>query len=442
MVSIYMNSGINISKSQVKFDSVPIQKIVDKFQTPVMIFSEKRLIDNYALFEKSFQKYYPNTNVYYSIKTNFEIQILRTLKNLGSNAEAASALEVMIAQKAGFKPSQIILDGPYWTDEDIRFCIKKGVKTFNIDSLDLLRRLNNIATKLNQKVKVSFRIFPGIKMSILKSFIEGYISKYGIPQTEAISAYKYCQKMKNILPVAISSHIGSMITDPKYYENSIDRLLHLAAQLKSQLNISIEEINIGGGFGIQSLNYYSLQNIVLEKAGISKYSKAAPIEEFAQKIGTSFKRKLAYYKLPNLKLILEPGRFIVSDTGILITRVVAAKDKWIFIDGGINLIPESIFFIRRGFMVANKIKTPANYQYNIAGPTLNTADVLAENQKMPKMAAGDIVIVLDAGAYTLTRSNQFTILRPAVLYITKDGQIKFLRKKENPQDVLNKMIID
>lgn len=435
-----MISGINISGTSVKFDQIPINQIINKFNTPVMVFSEKRLIDNYNAFNKAFKRFYPNTEIYYSIKTNFEVQILKTLHDLDCNGEVASAFEVMLAEKAGFKPNQLILDGPAWTDEDIGFCIKKGIKTLNVDSHDLLKRVNRIAEKLNKKVMISFRIFPEIKMSILKSFIEGYIAKFGIPSSSTISAYKQALEMRNVIPVAISTHIGSMITDPSYYEKTIDRLIELVKQLKSQLNINIEEVNLGGGFGIQSLNYFSLQNIILEKAGIAKYSRAAPIEEFGERIAKRFKLKLEYYNLPNLKLIVEPGRFIVSDAGILITKVVSVKDKWIFLDGGINLIPESIFFIRRGFMVANKIRETANQKYNIAGPTLNTADVLASDQRMPKVKVGDVVIVLDVGAYSLTRSNQFTILRPDILYVTKEGKIKLLRTKEQPEDLLNKMI--
>lgn len=435
-----MQSGVSITKSTVNFDHFSIEKLAKKYNTPLFVFSERRLIDNYRTFERSFKQNYKNIAIHYSIKTNYELEILRKLKSLGSMGEAASALEVLLAEKAGFSPADIILDGPAWTNEDIIYCVKKGIHTLNVDSEDELERVNEIARKLNKKVKVSFRIFPEIKMSILKSFIEGYIAKFGVPLSKAINAYKKAQQMSHILPVSISTHIGSMITDPNFYELAISRLVDLAANLKSELNINIEEINLGGGFGIQSLNYYSLQNAILEKAGISKYSKASSIEEFGKRITETFKEKLKQHNLPELKLILEPGRFLASDSGILITRVVSVKDKWIFIDGGINLIPESIFFIRRGFIIANKANSIATHKYNIAGPTLNTADVLAVDQKMPKMEVGDIVVVLDAGAYSLSRSNQFTILRPDVILINSKKKIKFLRRKENPEDILNKLL--
>lgn len=434
-----MTSGVTIVNNKIAFGGTLIDEIVKKYQTPLFLFSEQRLVDNYKAFSNSFIKHYPNTEIYYSIKTNFEIQILKTLKKLGSKGEAASAFEILIAEKAGFQDNELIIDGPAWPDSDIAYCIKKGIKTLNVDSLDELRRVNQIAIKLRKKVQITFRIYPEIKMSILKSFIEGYITKFGVPLSMAIEAYREALNMSHIIPVGISAHIGSMITDPNYYEKAVDRLVELAAKLQ-QLNINIKEINIGGGFGVQSLNYYSIQNVILNKAGISQYNQAASIDEFGKRITSRFQEQLKRYRLPGIKLILEPGRFLVSDTGILLTKVVAVKENWIFLDGGINLIPESIFFIRRGFIVANKFKEKATKKYNIAGPTLNTADVLAIDQKLPQMNVGDTVVVLDAGAYSLTRSNQFTMLRPDVLYITSNKKIKFLRKKEEPEEVLDKLI--
>lgn len=435
-----MVSGINIVKKKVFFSNLSVEKLIRKYNTPLFVFSEQRLIDNFVSLGKAFKKHYPKTSIYYSIKTNYETQLLSTLRKAGSFGEAASALEVEIAEKAGFQAPELILDGPAWTDDDIATCIKKGVAVLNADSLDLMKKVDKIARKLNKRVNVSFRIYPEIKMSILKSFIEGYIAKFGIRLSDAVSIYKEASRLRNINLIAISAHIGSMVTDPTYYEKTVEKLVTLAKKLKDA-GISIESINIGGGFGIQSLNYYSIQNVILNKAGISQYSKAASIEEFGRRIGTKFKESLKSNGLPELELILEPGRFIASDSGILLTKVISVKKNWIFIDGGINLIPESIFFIRRGFIVANKVGIKPDHKYNIAGPTLNTADVLAVNQKLPKIEVGDTIIVLDAGAYSLSRSNQFTILRPSAIYINKNGKVKLLRKPERPKEILDKLMM-
>ena len=428
-----MEGGITVKNKKVYFAGKPVAELMKRFDNPLFVFSQQRLIDNYKALVKAFRKHYPKTSVYYSIKTNFEPSVLGTLRSLGSFGEAASGLEVTVAKKAGFKGSELIVDGPAWTDEDIELFIKEGLRTLNVDSLDLMHRVNSIAKKLKRKVRVSFRIYPEMKISLLKSFIENYISKFGVRLSKAIEAYAQAQKLSNVEIVGISAHIGSMITDPGFYEQAIDRFVKLAHELKKKLGINISEINIGGGYGVQSLNYYSIQNIILSKAGVSAYSKAASIAEFGERIAKRFKNNLKKYHLPEIELILEPGRFLVSDAGVLLTKVVSVKDNWVFIDGGINLIPESLFFIRRGFIVDGKAGVKANKKYNVAGPTLNTADVLSAEQLLPETKTGDLMVVLDAGAYSLTRSNQFTILRPNVVFVNTKGQVKLIRKKESPQ---------
>lgn len=435
-----MESGINLTKTGIKFGGLFVSDLAKKYSTPLYVFCEKRVSDNYSAFQKGIRKYYKDSHVFFSIKTNSEKQVLSTLQKAGSNAEAASGLEVKIALKAGFKPEQIIIDGPAWPDEEIDFCIKKGIRTFNVDSVDLLKRVNKIAKKNKKIVNVSYRIFPEMKMLILKGFVEGFISKFGIPLSQAVEAYKYAMELSNVNPTSISAHIGSMITDPSYYEREVDVLTDLAAKLKKELDLDIKEINIGGGYGVESLNYYSIQSAILEKAGVSKYHKAPSIDEFAKVIGTKFKQKVEQLNLTKTKLILEPGRFIVSDAGILLTKVVAVKNNWVFLDGGINLIPESIFFIRRGFLVDQKFNATADHTYNIAGPSLNTVDVLASKQKFPEIEVGDVVVVLDSGAYSLSRSNQFTFLRPAAIYIHSSGKVKYLRKAEDQDEFISKMI--
>lgn len=435
-----MISGINIKGSNVYFDTKPVDELVKNFGSPIFAFSERQIISNYKALEEAFKKHYSNTVIYYSVKTNYELQILQTLRQIGAKVDIASGLELEIAKKAGFNGRDMVVDGPTWKDEEITNFIKDGVSVLNLDSLELMNRTNAIAKKLGKKVKVSFRIFPEKKVSVLKSFAESYISKFGIPYSQAISAYSRLQKMSHLVPVEISSHIGSMHTDPSYYEHSISRLVQLAADLRDKLGIQIEGINIGGGFGVPGLKYFSLENIVLSKIGVSEQKRAATIQEFGLKITEKFKERLKKHNLPEIKLVLEPGRYIVSDAGVLLTRVVSVKDNWIFIDGGVNILPESIFFVRRDFIVANKAGQKATHTYSVAGPTLSTGDVLATNHKMPKIESGDIVIVLDAGAYSLSRANQFTAMRPAALYIKTDQKIKFLRKKEISNDLIIKLL--
>jgi diaminopimelate decarboxylase len=406
-----------------------------------MVFSEKRILENYNQLLKSFSKYYKNISVHYSVKTNFEPKILRIIKNAGAKTEIASAMEFWIAKKAGILASDIIVDGPAWSDEEIELFIREGCKTLNADSEDMMKRINVIAKKLKKKVRVGYRIALEIKTGFLKSFIENHIDKFGIPLSEGIKLYKEAKKFNNIDLISISTHIGSMMTNPVFYEEAVDKLLKLTAQLRDQLGIHIGEVNLGGGFGVRSLDYYPVQNIILEKAGLAYYKNSATIEEFGFRISKRFKENLAKYSLENINLIIEPGRFIVSDSAILITSVRSVKRKWIFLDGGANVVAESIFFIRRNFMVTNKLSKPKTARLNIAGPTLNTADILATDYNLPTMTAGDTVVIFDTGAYSLSRSNQFTSLRPTVVLIDNDNKKTLLRKKEEISDLLKQLII-
>ena len=432
--------GITVKDRKISFGNIPVSDLGKKYSTPLLVFSEQRIIDNFKAFSKAFKKNYKNSQIYFSVKTNFETQVLKTLVKLGSNAEVASSLEVKLAQKAGFKPEQIVLDGPAWTDNDMEYCIDQGIHTFNVDSVDMLHRLHKIAKKKKKTVRIGFRVYPEVKMSILKTFVENFISKFGVPISKALDAYKEAQQLDYIEITSMHAHIGSMITDPSYYEKAIAAMVKLAGDIKEQLGIELKDINIGGGYGVQSLNYFSIQNIILSKAGISTYKKAASIDEFATRITNAFKKSQEIAGLKNLNLVLEPGRFIVSDAGILITKIVSVKPKWIFLDGGINIVPESLFFIRRGFMVDGKVGLPKDKKYGVAGPTLSTPDILADAQEFQDVEVGDTVVVLDAGAYTLPRSTQFTMLRPNAMYVTKDKKVKYLRKAEKHEDFMKNLL--
>jgi diaminopimelate decarboxylase len=439
-----MDGGVSITKTSLKFSGVNLFDLAKKYDTPLYVFSENRILHNYKRLHKAFADHYAKTQIYYSFKTNFELQIVSSLKKAGASADTSSALEVELALKAGFAPNEIIIDGPVWSDDEITYCLKTGIHMFNVDSIDMMTRVNNLAKKHKKNAQVGYRIYSEIKKPPLSGFVESYLSKFGIPLSQAVDAFSYAKSLSNVTPHAISTHIGSMITDISSYEKELDALFHLAAKLRDTLDIRITEINTGGGYGVQSLKYYSMQSAILEKAGIEKLHNAPSLEEFGKRIAGRFSRNTKKYKLEDMTFALEPGRAIISDAGILLSKVVSVKKNkkanWIFVDGGANLVPESIFFIRRDFLVVNKPIRELTEKYSIAGPTLNTIDVLATNQPLPPMEIGDIIAILDAGAYTLSRSNQFTRLRPSALYITQNKKVKYLRKKEKPEEFFNKML--
>ena len=417
---------LTFKNGELYFDNVSVQKLTSERQTPFFLMSANRLTSNYNRIEKAFSTYH-RSRVYYSVKTNYNLFVLRVLQKAGSGAEVCSGMELYLAKQAGFKAQDIVMDGACWTDEEVREAIMSEIAMLNIDSKFMLNKVVSIAKTLKIAPHISFRINPRIKISFMQSFIEGYISRFGIDISEALKFYDEAFRAENVVVDGLAMHIGSGIVNPKVYVDALKPMM----KLYSQLGRKFVMFNIGGGYPVQSMKSVSTTAFILQRVGFDRYEKAPPIEEFSKEIypcvsGLSDATTLA----------LEPGRYISGDSGVLVTKVASIKDKWVFLDGGINLLSESAFFSRRGFLLADQAKNEGKLRkVNIAGNGLNTVDVLAVSQQFPKVNVGDVVVVLDAGAYSLSRANQFIYLRPEALMVD-NGKVSCIQRKEIYQDIM------
>jgi len=200
----------------------------------------------------------------------------------------------------------------------------------------------------------------------------------------------------------------------------------------------VEEINIGGGYPSQSLIKTTLPGLVLSVAGLKYKTQATPIEEFGERVSSRFAREVKILKHKPV-LVCQPGRSVVSSMGIGVSRVVSVKPNWVFLDISNNVLPVSLFFAQREVLIANKVGRKATEKFNISGSSLNSADVLATNQSLPDVVAGDICVIMDAGAYTISRASRFATLSPAVFLIREKGKIDLIRRKETYEDVASCM---
>lgn len=425
---------LTFKNGELYFDNISIQQLTSDRQTPFFLMSANRLTSNYNRIEQAFSKYH-RSRVYYSVKTNYNLSVLRVLQKAGSGAEVCSGMELYLAKQAGFKAQDIVMDGACWTDEEVKEAIMTEIAMLNIDSKVMLSKVVSIAKILKIAPHVSFRINPHIKISFMQSFIEGYISRFGIDMSEALKFYDEAFKTENIVVDGLAMHIGSGIVNPKVYAEALKPMMKLYFQLDLPAFLNYGRkfamLNIGGGYPVQSMKSVSTTAFVLQRVGFNRYEKAPPIEEFSKEI---------YPCISGLSdattLALEPGRYISGDAGVLVTKVASIKDKWVFLDGGINLLSESAFFSRRGFLLADQAKNEGKLRkVNIAGNGLNTVDVLAVSQQFPKVNVGDVVVVLDAGAYSLSRANQFIYLRPEALMVD-NGKVSCIQRKETYNDVL------
>lgn len=414
-----------------------IVNLANKHKTPFFFFSERQLIDNYNKIKNSFSKYYKNVRIDYSVKTDNEIAVLQILNKIGSSAEVVSAYEIEMCFKAGFEAKDIVFDGPCKTDEEIEYAINKKIHAIYADSEGEFERISKIARKLHSTIGVGLRI--NLKMkSVLEGPAETYIGKFGVDVDSAANVISQASKLPGINIIAISTHLGSQILDINHYTKAVGKMTHLAGILKSQ-GIKIKEINLGGGYPSKSLIKNTLPMFALSFLKI-EYKQTVPnIEKYGNAISLAFKRGISRNSLDKIVLSCQPGRSISSSMGIMITKAKVVKDKWIFLDASTSSLPESIFFAKRRVVKISKTLGNREKRYNIAGKGLNSADNFAFDQKIGDTKEGDLFAILDAGAYSISRSNRFTILNPAIYMIRINGKIERIRRAENVRDLLGPM---
>lgn len=418
-----------------------IRTMAERYNTPFFIFSEELLFNRYKELKDSFSRYYKPVRIYYSAKTNFNHWVLNKLRNFGSDIEIACGQELIAARRAGFNPKQICFDGPVKVEADIEYAIREGISYFNFDSLEDAKKVSAIAVRMKKRVRGGFRIDVRLK-GFLHSVTESYIRKFGVPYKETVTTYEEARKLSNITLDVISTHIGSQVISINPYISAVKQLINIVEILESK-NFSIKEVNIGGGYPSATLAKTTPLRLLLLFFKLDYKDNVPALQQYGETIS-----KLFYNEVKRLKskpvLSLEPGRSITSPMGILVSRAKILKNKWVLLDASKYFVPESAFFIHQKLKV---LKTKETFQtflerrYNIAGASLNTSDIFAMDIKLPVISKEDLIIVHDAGAYSISRAVPFTILLPEVYGLTKDGNVELIQRKGKYEDSFLRDII-
>lgn len=418
-----------------KFAELDITAIVKKTGTPVFLFDGNLIISNYKRFLKSFSKYYP-TEIFFSVKTNNELQVLKLLQGFGSSAQISSGMELFLCQKAGFNFNHMIMDGPGKSIDDLILAFQKGIYSYNGDSPADIKRANDIGKKIKKKINVGLRINPNVSGHLAKT-VEFYLSKFGVPSQNALSEIKNLFYLKNINFIGLHAHIGSQVLSVEPFLKAIDILMKLAFDLKKE-NINIEYIDFGGGVPSPTLLRYSpMQAILKNILGFEFLPSVNNIEYYGEKISRRIKGNIEKYHLEGIRIIFEPGRSIVSNAGVVVAKVIAVKNEWVFLDASITFIPENVFFTERDLLVVGK--TGQFRKYHIAGSSLLTPDFFARSKTLPQVKEDDLVVIKDCGAYTMSRSSQFTTMRPPI-YIIENKKIRLIRRPDNYETFTGPMV--
>ena len=402
----YVNKKLKIEKTN-------FQIIANKFGTPVYCYSYSKLKENINKFKKNFKSFSPL--ICFAVKSNTNVNIIREIKKFGLGADVVSVGELMMALKAGINPNKIVFSGVGKTLSEINFAIKKKILLINTESLSEVKNINKVAKLNNSRVSIGVRLNPNTDANTLSQISTGKKeNKFGVNKKTFYQIIDYCKLSKNIDLKCLSVHIGSQILDHKPYE----RMLKTVSTILNKTNYNFEFIDLGGGMGITYLE----KN---KKLNYKKYNTAI----------------LRFLKKHNVKIIFEPGRSIIGNTGTLITKVIYIKDserkKFIILDAAMNdLMRPALYGAIHKTLPVIKSSKFSNTAYEFVGPICESTDKFVTLKKFQKLKENDLIAICDVGAYGMSLSSNYNLRPKSVELLIKGSKIKVIRKRQKYKDFI------
>lgn len=389
-----------------------------QYDTPLYVYSESRIRENYSRAFNAFKNAYNNFRLFYAIKANNNLAIVNILRQEGSGFDVSCPAEIELALMAGAKPDEILYSGVYHRNEELEFALKKKVR-INLEGISQIKRL----LKIGKPDFISFRINPGISGGLIKGLIfAGPDAKFGIEEERALEAYKIA-KEAGIRRFGMHMMTGSCVLDHKYFAGAASKLLDIAGKIRKELGIRFEIIDIGGGLG------------VTYKHG----EKDLDIEKTAEEVADVFKKKVKENDLGNPMLLIEPGRYIVCDASILLTKVHSIKDakkRFIGVDAGMNnLIRPMLYEAYHHIFVANKLNEKETEKVNVVGPICENTDQLAKDRLLPHIEEGDLLAILNAGAYGFSMGSRYNSKPMCAEVLCNNGKSEIIRERETIEEI-------
>ena len=400
--------------SKLFIENSSIINITKKNKTPFYAYSENQIKENYFKLAKSFKNTKPL--ICFATKANTNLSIIKMLGKLGAGADVVSGGELLKALKAGIRPDKIVFFGLWKTEEELKLAIQKKILLINIESESEARLLDNIGKKINKKISVGFRLNPDVDAKTNKKISTGKSeNKFGISIKDFHTIYKNRKKFKNLKIDALSVHIGSQILSDTPYKKTLNILLKVINNLK----IKLKYIDLGGGFGIS----------------YEKKNKAINLNKYA-KLVHNFKKKL------NCNIIFEPGRSLVGNSGILVSKIQYIKKGpnkyFIILDAGMNdFMRTALYEAKHEIIPINRVSKKLSSAIEFVGPICESTCKFTGYKNYQKMKEGDLVAITNTGAYGSSLSSNYNT-RPLIaeILITKN-KFKIIRKRQNLQKLIN-----
>jgi diaminopimelate decarboxylase len=395
-------------------EGVALRRIAEQVGSPVFVYSATALCEAYAAFDAAFAAV-PH-RICYSIKSNMNLAVVRTLVACGAGVDVTSGGELFRALRAGAQPDAIVYSGVGKTDAEIDRALEVGVRLFNVESRAELRRIDARAAALGRVAPVAFRVNPDVDPETHPYISTGLrSSKFGIPIAEAVEAYAEAKALEHVRVVGVDCHIGSQLVNPRPFADALARVRELVLELR-RAGHAIEVIDAGGGLGVR----YS------EERPPTPAAYAAAVLGAVGDLGC--------------EIVLEPGRAISANAGVFVTRVVYEKrneDKhFVIVDGAMNdLIRPALYQAYQQIEPVGPARGPER-EVDVVGPVCESADFLAKGRALPAVERGDLLAVFSAGAYGFAMSSNYNGRPRAAEVLVRGERFAVVRSRETLEDMV------
>ena len=405
---------VHYKNNSLFFENCSAYRLAKNNKTPFYCYSKAKIIKNFKNFTKIFSKISPL--ICFAVKSNNNIFLLQELKKLGAGADVVSAGELLRALKAGINPKKIVFSGVGKTEDELRIAIQKKILLINIESESEAVLINNLSKKLSKKTAIGIRLNPNVSGNTHKKISTGRNQdKFGMLYKDCFQLLRKIKNMKNLKLEGISVHIGSQILNV----NPFRKALLILNKLISSTKINLKFIDLGGGMGIP----------------YSQKQKELNLKKYANEVKKFIKNK-------KIKIIFEPGRFIIGNTSVLVSKITYIKSnnnkKFIILDAGMNnLMRPALYDSMHEIIPVKKSNNLIKGSLEFVGPICESSDKFLSRKKFSQIKEGDYVVFKNTGAYGMSMSSNYN-LRPSIAEIMIDGsKYKIIRKRQSLENLVN-----
>jgi diaminopimelate decarboxylase len=401
-------------------EGVSVETLAKKFGTPLFVYSQRTLTDHFQKLDRALAPL--DHLVCFAMKSNSNLAVLRTIADLGGGFDIVSGGELQRVIAAGGDPRKCVFAGVGKTEAEIEFALRQNIYSFNVESEPELQRINKVAARLEKIAPIAVRVNPGVDAKTHAKITTGtYENKFGIQFEQVEGVYARASKLKNLRLRGVQMHIGSQLTAVSPFEKAVRKVLPLVKKL--QAKHTLEFFSIGGGLGIVYQPALASGTAAWWKSNAAK--NILTPQKYADRL-------LPLLKPLDLKILLEPGRFISGNAGILVTRVEylkrTGKKNFVIVDAAMNDLIRPAFYDSYHEIIPLVKKGGAQISSDVVGPICESGDYFCKNRPLPKVGEGDFLALLSAGAYGSVMGSNYNA-RPLATEVLVNGK-KFAAVRE------------